>query len=56
MCGTAWQTLARMALLWILKDNRITSVLISQLKENVKALDNCTFTQAELNAMNANIV
>ncbi|MCF6174544.1 MAG: L-glyceraldehyde 3-phosphate reductase [Victivallaceae bacterium] len=54
------QTLAQMALSWILKDNRITSVLIgasrvSQLEENVKALDNCIFTQSELNAIDAAI-
>ncbi len=47
------QTLAQMALAWILKDQRITSVLIgaskvSQLEENVQALDNCTFTKTEL--------
>jgi L-glyceraldehyde 3-phosphate reductase len=54
------QTLAQMALSWILKDNRITSVLIgasrvSQLEENVKALDNCAFTKAELDAIDAAI-
>lgn len=52
------QTLAQMALAWILKDQRITSVLIgaskvSQLQENVAALDNCTFTQSELDAIDA---
>ena len=55
------QTLAQMALAWILKDNRMTSVLIgaskvSQLEENVKALDNCTFSQVELNAIDAAII
>lgn len=54
------QTLAQMALAWILKDQRITSVLIgaskvSQLEENVKALDNCLFTQTELDAIDAAI-
>jgi L-glyceraldehyde 3-phosphate reductase len=47
------QSLAQMALAWILKDNRITSVLIgaskvSQIEENIKALDNLNFTKEEL--------
>ena len=47
------QTLAEMALAWILKDNIVTSVLIgaskpSQILDNIKALDNTTFTQEEL--------
>lgn len=48
------QTLAQMALVWLLKDPRITSVLIGassvgQLEDNVAALNNMKFTTAELN-------
>lgn len=47
------QTLAQMALVWLLKDTRVTSVLIGassvkQLEENVAALNNKSFTFAEL--------
>ena len=47
------QTLAEMALAWLLKDNRVTSVIIgassvTQLKDNLKALDNAEFTPDEL--------
>jgi len=54
------QTLAQMALAWILKDQRITSVLIgaskvSQLEENIQALDNCNFTTEELKAIDTAI-
>ena len=47
------QSLAQMALAWLLKDNRITSVLIGassvgQLQNNIDALGNVDFTQAEL--------
>lgn len=48
------QTLAQMALVWLLKDKRVTSVLIGassvkQLEENIKALDNRNFSSEELN-------
>jgi len=48
------QTLAQMALVWLLKDPRITSVLIgassvAQLEDNVAALKNMKFSNAELN-------
>ena len=48
------QSLAQMALVWLLKDNRITSVLIgassvSQLNNNIESLKNINFTQDELN-------
>lgn len=48
------QTLAQMALSWILKDNRVTSVLIGasrpeQLTDSLKCLDNITFSAEELN-------
>ncbi|QBN20350.1 aldo/keto reductase [Flavobacterium nackdongense] len=47
------QSLAQMALAWLLKDNRITSVLIGassvgQLQNNIDALENIDFTKAEL--------
>jgi L-glyceraldehyde 3-phosphate reductase len=47
------QTLAQMALAWLLKDNRVTSVLIgaskpAQLADSLKALDNIDFSADEL--------
>jgi L-glyceraldehyde 3-phosphate reductase len=47
------QTLAQMALAWLLKDNRVTSVLIgvsktAQLLDSLKALDNIQFSAEEL--------
>lgn len=47
------QSMAQMALSWLLKDNRVTSVLIGasrpeQLEENVQALANLTFSAEEL--------
>ena len=47
------QTLAEMALSWVLKDGVVTSVLIgasrsSQILDNIKALDNIHFTKDEL--------
>ena len=52
------QSLAQMALAWLLKDNRITSVLIGassvgQLQNNIDALENIDFTQAELDKIEA---
>jgi L-glyceraldehyde 3-phosphate reductase len=52
------QTLAEMALAWLLKDKRITSVLIgassvAQLDDNLKCLENIQFTQDELKKINA---
>ena len=46
------QTLAEMALAWILKDEDVCSVLIGasrpeQILENVKIVENCSFTQEE---------
>jgi L-glyceraldehyde 3-phosphate reductase len=48
------QSLAQMALAWILKDNRITSVLIgasstNQINDNLKTLQNLKFETSELN-------
>ena len=50
------QTLAEMALAWILKDEDVCSVLIGasrpeQILENVKIVENCSFTQEERNAI-----
>ena len=50
------QTLAEMAVAWILRDGIVTSVLIgaskvSQVEANVKALDNLTFSADELAAI-----
>ena len=47
------QSLAQMALAWVLRDPRITSALIgasriSQLEENVQALSNLSFSTEEL--------
>lgn len=46
------QTLAEMALSWLLKEDAITSVLVgasrpSQILDNIKAVENTTFTQDE---------
>lgn len=50
------QSLAQMAIAWLLKDARITSVLVGassvqQLKDNLGALDNIAFTAEELLAI-----
>jgi L-glyceraldehyde 3-phosphate reductase len=50
------QSLAQMALVWLLKDYRVTSVLVgassvNQLEENIRALDNPKFSDDELNAI-----
>ncbi len=47
------QTLAEMALAWILKDDYVTSVLIGaskpeQILDNIKAIENTNFTEEEL--------
>ncbi len=47
------QTLAEMALAWVLKDDYVTSVLIgasrpAQILDNIKAIENTTFTEDEL--------
>ena len=47
------QTLAQMAIAWVLKDKRVTSALIGasrteQIEENVAALDNLDFTPEEI--------
>lgn len=47
------QTLAQMALAWILRDGKVTSVLVGasrpeQITDNIKAAENTTFTAEEL--------
>jgi L-glyceraldehyde 3-phosphate reductase len=50
------QSLAQMALAWVLRDGRVTSTLIgassaAQVRENVRALDNLTFSDVEVAAI-----
>jgi L-glyceraldehyde 3-phosphate reductase len=52
------QDLAQMALSWILKDDRITSVLIGvskprQVTDSIKCLENISFSADEINAINS---
>ena len=52
------QTLAEMALAWILRDGIVTTVLIgasrpSQILDNIKAIENTSFTAEELAAIDA---
>lgn len=52
------QTLAEMALAWILRDGIVTSVLVgasrpSQILDNIKAIENTKFSQEELNKIDA---
>ena len=47
------QSLAQMALSWLLKDSRVCSVIIgassvAQIEDNLKSLDNLTFSEEEL--------
>ena len=56
IAGKRGQTLAEMALSWILKDGYVTSVLIgaskpSQILDNIKSIENTTFTDEELSAI-----
>lgn len=51
------QTLAQMALAWVLRDKRVTSALIGaskieQIEQNVKALENLDFKKDELSKIN----
>jgi len=57
MAAARGQKLAHMALSWILRDERITSVLVGaskpeQLADSLKCLDNIHFTETELNQIN----
>ena len=52
------QSLAQMAVAWLLKDERVTSVLVgvskvSQLEDNIAAIQNISFTKAELEKIDA---
>lgn len=52
------QTLAQLALAWVLKDNRITSVIIGaskpeQITDSIKCLHNYRFTSEELKSIDA---
>lgn len=51
------QSLAQMALVWVLQQKTVVSALIgaskvSQIEDNVKALENTSFTESELSAIN----
>jgi len=53
LAGERGETMAEMALAWVLRDERVTSLIVgsrnvAQLKDNLKALDNLSFTQEEL--------
>ena len=52
--------MAQMALSWLLKDERVTSVLIgasrpAQIEENVRALDNLHFSEDELERIDRHV-
>ncbi|HHA1190447.1 TPA: aldo/keto reductase [Enterobacter roggenkampii] len=60
MAQARGQTMAQMALSWLLKDARVTSVLIGasrpeQIEENVRALDNLRFTEDELKRIDQHV-
>ena len=53
LAGERGQTLAEMALSWILKDDKVTSVLIGaskpeQILDNIKIIGHTDFTEEEL--------
>lgn len=55
------QSMAQMALSWLLKDDRVTSVLIGasrpeQIEENVQALNNLSFSAEELAQIDQHII
>lgn len=56
LAGSRQQSLAQMAIAWLLKDPRVTSVLIgassvAQLRDNLQALENTWFDAQELEAI-----
>lgn len=60
MAHSRGQSMAQMALSWLLKDRRVTSVLIGasrpqQLEENVQALKNLTFSAEELSQIDQHV-
>ena len=61
VAGKRGQTLAQMALSWVLRDLRVTSALIGassvrQLEDSLRALDNLDFTDKELSAIDKHAV
>ena len=53
MAAERGQTLAQMALSWVLKDDEVCSVLIGasrpeQIRENISVVENTAFTDEEL--------
>jgi len=55
------QSLAQMAISWVLRDQRVTSALVGassvrQLEENLAAADNTTFTAEEITRIDDNAV
>ena len=61
MAGQRGQSLAQLALAWALRDERMTSLVIgassvAQLEDNVAALDNLSFTAAELKSIDRHAV
>ncbi len=57
IAGQRGQSLTQMALAWILRDGKVTSVLIGasrpeQILENIKALDNVNFSREEVDRIN----
>ena len=61
IAGSRGQTLAQLALSWVLRDERVTSVLIgassvAQLEGNVAALAGPVFTDAELGAIDQHAI
>ncbi|WP_407427740.1 aldo/keto reductase, partial [Treponema sp.] len=58
IAGRRGQKLSQLAIAWLLKNEAVTTVLIgasrpSQIEENVKSLENLSFTQEELNEIEA---
>jgi L-glyceraldehyde 3-phosphate reductase len=58
LAGERGQSLAQMALAWVLRDGRMTSALIGasrveQIEQNVAALANLQFSESELAAIDA---
>ena len=52
------QTLAEMALAWLLRDKRVTSVIIgassvAQIEDNLRALEHASFSDDELSRLDA---
>lgn len=58
IAGQRGQTMAEMALAWALRDKRVTSLIVGarhqqQLKDNLKALENTSFSPEELERIDA---